>query len=335
MRVHLRELLETRLRLTQTWNGLSEVSEASVIDRPIFITGIPRSGSTFLHELLAQDPENRAPRVWEVMFPIPTRRKHPKKVDPRVRRAEACLWWFRRLAPGVDSVYPIRAWTPHECVAIHSYTFLSEEFVSTCHIPTYEAFLHAADLAPIYSWQKRFLQYLQLGCSNKRWILKSPDHICGLDKLLQVFPDAAIIQTHRNPFEVVKSQIQLTEVLQIMFARPRERKCLANMEAKKIEQMVEHITRFRETNCNLAEKFIDVTYPELVSDPLGVVRRIYERLNIQQTGVAFERMERLASARSRYKKARGGRPALEELEINWAAETPRFEEYCSRFRISV
>jgi Sulfotransferase family len=203
MRVHLQELLETRLRLTQAWNGLSEVPEVSVIERPVFITGIPRSGSTFLHELLAEDPENRAPRVWEVMFPIPTRRKHPKKVDPRVRRAEACLWWFRRLAPGADSVYPIRAWTPHECVAIHSYTLLSEEFVSTCHVPTYEAFLHAADLGPIYRWQRRFLQYLQIGHSNSRWVLKSPDHIYGLDKLLAVFPDAAIIQTHRNPVEVV------------------------------------------------------------------------------------------------------------------------------------
>jgi LPS sulfotransferase NodH len=334
MRVHLQELLETRLRLTQAWSGPAQLPETSVIERPIFITGVPRSGSTFLHELLAEDPQNRAPRVWEVMFPLPPESERRREVDPRIRKTNASLWWFRRLAPGADSVYPIRAWTPHECVAIHSYTFLSEEFVSTCHIPTYEAFLHAADLAPIYHWQKRFLQYLQLGCSNKRWILKSPDHTYGLDKLLQVFPDAAIIQTHRNPLEVVKSQIQLTEVLQIMFARPREPKYLANMEAKKIEQMVEHITRFREANPNLAEKFIDVTYPELVSDPLEVVRRIYERLNIQQTGVAFERMERLASARSRYKKARRGGPALEELEINWEAETPRFEEYCSRFGIS-
>ena len=157
MRIHLRELLETRLRLVQAWSGWSEAPEASLIERPIFITGIPRSGSTFLHELLAEDPENRAPRVWEVMFPIPARSKHPEKVDPRVRKANACLWWFRRLAPGADSVYPIRAWTPHECVAIHSYTLLSEEFVSTCHVPTYEAFLHAADLGPIYRWQRRFL----------------------------------------------------------------------------------------------------------------------------------------------------------------------------------
>ena len=302
MRVHLQELLETRLRLTQAWNGLSEVSEASVMERPIFITGIPRSGSTFLHELLAEGPENGAPRVWEVMFPIPVGRTSPEKVDPRVRKAQTSLWWFRRLAPGADSVYPIRAWTPHECVAIHSYTLLSEEFVSTCHVPTYEAFLHAADLGPIYRWQRRFLRYLQIGHSNSRWVLKSPDHIYGLDKLLAVFPDAAIIQTHRDPVEVVKSQIRLTQVLEAMFARPRESEQLATSEARKIEQMLGYITRFREAYPNVARQFIDVTYRELVSDPLAVVQRIYERLDIRLSEVATKRIRRLASTRSRYEK---------------------------------
>src|SRR5499427_6930270 len=114
MRGHLLEILETRLRLTQAWRGQLQTLEASPIQRPIFITGMPRSGSTFLHELLAEDPENRVPRVWEVMFPIPTQSKPSKKVDRRVRKAETSLWWFRRLAPEADAVYPMRAWTPHE-----------------------------------------------------------------------------------------------------------------------------------------------------------------------------------------------------------------------------
>jgi len=184
---------------------------------------------------------------------------------------------------------------------------LSEEFVSTCHVPTYEAFLHAADLGPIYRWQRRFLQYLQIRHSNSRWVLKSPDHIYGLDKLLAVFPDAAIIQTHRNPVEVVKSQIRLTQVLEAMFARPREREQLAASEARKIEQMLGYITRFRDAYPNVARQFIDVTYRELMSDPLAVVRRIYERLD---------------------------RAAMADLGFDCAAEKPRFEEYCSRFGIS-
>src|SRR6516165_4068890 len=223
---------------------------------------------------------------------------------------------------------PTSAWR------FHSYTLLSEEFVSTCLVPTYEAFLHAADLGPIYRWERRFLQHLQAGCSKRRWVLKSPDHAYGLDKLLAVFPDAAIIQTHRNPVDVVKSQIRLTQVLEAMFARPREREQLAASEARKVEQMLGYISRFRDAYPNVARQFIDVTYRELVSDPLAVVRRIYERLDIRPSEVAAERMRGLASARSQYKKGRRDRTAMADLGLDCAAERPRFEEYCSRFGIS-
>jgi hypothetical protein len=173
MWVHLKSILETRLRLQEEWNAQHEALENCSIRQPIFIIGMPRTGSTFLHELLAQDPDNRAPRAWEVMFPISTHRPRKGHSDPRIRKAAACLWWFRRLAPEADAVYPIRAGTPHECVAIHSYTMMSEEFISTCHVPSYEDFLHASDLGPVYSWEKRFLQHLQLGGPQpKRWVLK-------------------------------------------------------------------------------------------------------------------------------------------------------------------
>lgn len=333
MRVHLRELLETRLQLTQAWSGRSQVLEASVIQRPIFITGMPRSGSTFLHELLAEDPENRAPRVWEVMFPIPLASKPSNRVDPRVKKVESSLWWFRRFAPGADLVYPMRAWTPHECVAIHSYTLFSQEFVSISPVPTYESFLHKADVGPTYRWQKRFLQHLQVGRSNKRWVLKSPDHVYGLDKLLTVFPDATIIQTHRDPVDVLSSAIELTKVLEGMFCRPGAREQLVRSETRKIAEILDYITRFRDARPEVARKFIDVTYLDLVSDPLAVVRRIYERLDIPLTEEAAERMRRLASARSRYQKS-GASRKFADLRLNGAAETRRFQDYCSRFGIS-
>jgi hypothetical protein len=334
MRVHLRELLETRLRVMRAWSGKSEALEASLVQRPVFITGMPRSGSTFLHELMAEDPKNRAPRVWEVMFPVQAHSGSSREADRWVRKAELSLWWFRRLAPRADWVYPMRARTPHECVAIHSYTLLSEEFASTCRIPTYEAFLRSADLVPTYSWQKRFLQYLQLRCQATQWVLKSPDHVRGLEDLFAVFPDAVIVQTHRNPLDVLRSSIQLAEVLEGLFTRVGDRGETGLREARTLAGGMQSMMSFRENHPKLAGRFIDVNYDELVSDPLSVLRRIYQRLNMPLTEVAAERMQRLASMRSPY-RGRRANPSLAELGLDESVEKRRFEAYCSRFDISL
>lgn len=315
MRIHLRGLLETRLRLTQAWREHREAMDASLIQRPVFITGMPRSGSTFLHELMAEDPENRTPRVWEVMFPIPTRKSARSSVDPRIRKAEACLWWFRRLAPLADGMYPIRAATPHECVGIHSYTMLSQEFVLTCRIPAYEAFLREGNLGPAYAWQKRFLQYLQLSGRHKNWILKSPEHVYGLDHLLSVFPDAVVIQTHRNPLEVLRSSLQLNEMLEGVFAYPADRAQTEIREARSLIESMESIRSFRKAHPEFSGRFIDVHYDDLVSDPLEVIRHIYHRLNWHLLEPASERIKRLAATRSRYKK-RHRRPMPADLGID-------------------
>jgi LPS sulfotransferase NodH len=328
MSVHLRELLETRLRITEAWRRQTKDLDASPIARPIFITGIPRSGSTFLHELMAEDPENRSPRVWEVMFPIAAQSDSSREADRWVRKAETSLWWFRRLAPRADSVYPMRARTPHECVAIHSYTLLSEEFASTCHIPTYEAFLRSADLVPAYRWQRRFLQYLQLRCKTRQWVLKSPDHVRGLEDLFEVFPDAVIVQTHRDPLDALRSAVQLAEVLEGLFTRPADPGETALHEARNLAEGMEIMIAFREAHPELEGRFIDVKYRELVSDPLSVVRRIYGQLEMPLTEAARARIERLASMRSRYKGPRAN-PTLAELGLDESAERRRFEAYYS------
>jgi hypothetical protein len=328
MWVHLRELLETRLRVTEAWRGQLRDLDDSPIARPIFITGIPRSGSTFLHELMAEDPENRAPRVWEVMFPIPAQSGSTREADRWVRKTETSLWWFRRLAPRADSVYPMRARTPHECVAIHSYTLLSEEFASTCQIPIYEAFLRSADLVPTYRWQKRFLQYLQLRRKTRQWVLKSPDHVRGLEGLFAVFPDAVIVQTHRDPLDALRSVFQLAVVLEGLFTRAGDLGETGLREARSLAEGMESMISFREAHPELEGRFIDVRYRELVSDPLSMVRRIYRQLEMPLTEVAAERMKRLASMRSRYKGPRAN-STLAQLGLDESAERRRFEAYCS------
>jgi Sulfotransferase family len=316
MRMHLLDLLKTRLRLTAAWKrqGQEDV-EASPITRPIFITGTPRSGSTFLHELLAADPDLRAPRVWEVMNPVTANEPDRGWRDRRVWNAATSLWWFRRLSPGADAVYPLRARTPHECVAIHSYCLISEEFVSSCRVPAYEAFLRSSDLVPVYQWERRFLQYLQQNQSVRRWALKAPDHVYGLEALFSVFPDAFVIHTHRDPLQVLKSSIHLNRVLLGLYGRPDDPIELAEREARVLAGMTDRLMRFRAARPELAGRFVDVSYGELTAEPLAVINRIYGRCDLTLTPEAEGRIRRLASSRSRY-RGRRSIPSLADIGLD-------------------
>jgi Sulfotransferase family len=304
MRMHLLDLLKTRLRLVEAWKGQPEDMESSPIAQPIFITGMPRSGSTFLHELLATDSTLRAPRVWEVMFPVTANEPDRGWRDGRVWKAATSLWWFRRFSREADAVYPMRARTPHECVAIHSHTLMSEEFVSTCRVPSYEAFLRSSDLVPVYQWNRRFLQHLQQREGLSRWVLKAPDHAHALDALFAVFPDALVIQTHRDPLEVLKSCIHLTRVLRGLYGRPGDPLELAEREARVLAVTTDRLARFRDAHPELAERFVDVQYGELTADPLTVIDRIYRRFDLTLTPEAAGRMRQLSLRRSRYPSRR-------------------------------
>jgi hypothetical protein len=312
--------------LERCWNDTPEF-EAQPVRQPIFITGMPRSGSTFLHELLAQDNAIRAPRIWEVMFPL------PGSAALRTARAALCLWWFRRMAPGADAVHPIRATMPHECVAIHSYTLLSREFITTFRIPAYENFLSGADFEPAYAWQKRFLQHLQWDRPPRRWVLKAPDHVFHLNSLVRVFPDAAIIQTHRNPLEVLESSSRLSDVVQRVFARRQPAREIGAREACVLADGVNRVTHFRTAHPELAGRFIDVNYHDLISRPVETISRVYRRLNLPMTRATARRIREVAARRSRYARPPRAPASLAALGIDRDAETRRFAGYCARFGV--
>lgn len=332
IRIHLKDILDARLRMAKHYQLQAHALSDQPVRSPIFITGMPRSGSTFLHELLVQDPALRAPRVWEVMSPANSAQPDKGWRDLRVWRAAWSLWWFRRLAPQVDAVYPMRARTPQECIVIHSYTFLSEEFMCTFHLPGYHDFLRSSDLRPAYAWEKRFLQLLQSSRPAAQWVLKSPDHVRGLEALFSVFPDALIVQTHRSPLDSLRSAIQLTEVLQRFYARPPSREWLAETEAKSLAWRMDRLIQFRDQHPELADRFVDVNYSDLTADPLSVVMRIYRHFKMPLSSGTIERMSRLAERRSAYKGRRSA-PTLGEVGLNPSAQVRMFSEYCRRFGI--
>jgi hypothetical protein len=227
----------------------------------------------------------------------------------------------------------MRARTPQECVAIHSYTLLSEEFAATCQIPTYEKFLRSTDLRPAYAWEKRFLQHLQTGRSPTQWLLKSPDHTFSLEALFSVFPDALVVQTHRNPFDSLRSLIQLNEVLKGLYGRLQSREKLAAREAENLAESMARIMQYRDKHPELQDRFIDVNYSELVAAPLTVVRRIFDRFDMPLSDATDARMQQLAGKRSSY-KGRQTAPTLLEAGLGARAQLNLFRDYCHRFGLS-
>lgn len=185
-RQHLLELLETRFRLFDNWQRTPEILEQAVHPQ-IFITGLPKSGSTFLHRLLAHDLNNRVPRMWEVMFPLPAPMNVTFASDPRINKAENRLRWLRWTHPDLVKAHPVGALIPHECGAILGYSFASNVFLDMFSIPSYETWLRNRDMDSAYKFHQSFLKHLQWQCPAGRWVLKSSDHVHSLETLMQTY----------------------------------------------------------------------------------------------------------------------------------------------------
>ena len=283
-------LLINRLRLQEDRTRHPEIAAERIV-APIFIVGLPRTGSTALHHLLAQDPETRAPQAWEVMYPSPPPVLATYETDPRIERAAKQLRWLDWLAPDFKAIHPVGAQLPLECIAIMSGSFLAARFQTTYNVPSYEEWLNGQDMAPAYAFHRQFLQHLQWQAPGARWVLKAPSHVFSFDTLLTTYPDARIVQTHRDPVTAVASVASLSSVLHRAFSRRREPTRFGHEVANRWTEGLERSLELRRNGQISSERLVDVHHHELVADPMAVVRRIYSQLQLPLTPAALERME--------------------------------------------
>ena len=166
------------------------------IEAPIIITGLPRTGSTYLHGLLSEDPEIHVLRTWQPIYPYPL---SAQDSDVRPRKVDRQLRGFTLLAPETRDVCPFDGWSPQECTELTAHVFQSLRFDTTHHVPSYRAWLDRQGSLAAYRCHKRFLQHLQHQSGRRPWILKCPDHVFALEALREVYPDARIVFLHRDP----------------------------------------------------------------------------------------------------------------------------------------
>jgi hypothetical protein len=325
-------MLGNRLRMVEDCKRHPEIGDEQ-IRRPLFITGLPRSGTTFLHAVLAQDPRCRAPQVWEVMYPSPPPETSSYASDPRIMRMERQLRWLDVLMPEFGRFHLIDARYPQECIAITDHAFMSYVFESMYQVSSYRMWHDRQDKRPAYEFHRRFLQHLQWRCPGTHWVLKSPSHLMALEALLSVYPDADIVVTHRDPLKVLPSCSSFAQVLRRPFTNHLDAEALRSDVNLRWEESIRLLMRLRAGGQGARNHFHDVMYPDLMGDPMAVVRDIYRRLERELTADAASAMQHFVKANPKNKNGEH-RYSLEQFGFDEKTERGRFQFYTDHYGIA-
>ena len=270
LRIDVLQTLFSRLQMERDRQSYPGIAHQEIRE-PLFIVGLPRSGTTVLQMLLAADPEHRSPLMWEVMTPSPPTLTDEKR---RIQRATQSSNLFNWLAPTFRYVHAVGAELPQECVRLMTPTLMSDQFDTMYYVPSYRAWFFRQDLQPAYEYHRRFLQHLQFRRAASRWILKAPTHMFAMPALLSVYPDALFVQTHRTPVDAMASVSSLITILRSAFSDAVDPFTICR---DAIHYWSETMDKFlRERDRLPTKRICDVEYDQICRDPIGAVGRIYD-----------------------------------------------------------
>lgn len=271
--------LANRLRVIAEHRRHPEIA-ATPVAAPIVILGQPRTGTTILFDLLAQDPAIRAPLTWEVIAPTPPPETATYLTDPRIAEAEVATSMSEAALPGFQRIHPSGPRRGQECVAITLGDLRSMLLSTVYRVPTYMRWLlDEADMSSAYRYHRQFLQVLQWKHPGERWVLKTPAHLWHLSEMFAAYPDATIIHTHRDPLKVVASVSSLTERLHLL---GRDETSLSEQAEEWLPYLTDGNNRAvaaRRDGTVRADQVIDVAFADFMSDTFGTIESIYQQLD--------------------------------------------------------
>ncbi|WP_067892112.1 sulfotransferase family protein [Nocardia vaccinii] len=288
-RYFLRGALVARALSEASWKAHPEYVETP-ITRPIFVTGLPRTGTTALHRLLAADPRHQALEMWLTEYPQPRPPRETWSQNPIFRQIDAGFAQHHVENPEFMGLHYMSAAEVEECWQLLRQTAKSIAYESLAWLPTYSQWLQRQDWTNAYGRHRENLQLIGLG-DQRRWILKNPSHLFALDALLKVYPDALIIQTHRDPVTVLASSCSLSEHATKGWSNTFSGKRIGESQLELWSRGLREFTAARERHD--AAQFIDVDFADLRADPLGTIESIYRRFGIEFTDAARAAMTAL------------------------------------------
>lgn len=269
----LGRLVEQRLALDDYVRRDPGVVDEQIVE-PWFVTGAPRTGTTVLHGVLAEDPRHRVPRGWELLFPAPP----PADVEDlsaRITRADSELRTPQVVASGLTAIHEYSAQMPKECLSAMSLCMRSEEFVARYHVPSYVTWLQSCDMTPAYAMHRLVLQVLQRRCPARRWVLKSPVHLHSLDALVDTYPDARISFTHRDPLAVLASVTSLVATMRSAHSDHVDPDEIGRYHAELYSRSLDALVDRDRTGSPAPGRTTHSRHDQFVGDAMAVVHHIY------------------------------------------------------------
>lgn len=332
VRSDLLNLLQNRLRIADLVKREPAIREQP-IERPIFIVGLPRSGTTILHELLALDPRLRAPLTWEARFPCPPATSETWRTDPRIDSADRIFRFWIDLVPEFQTMTEMGGRLPCECIQLTTHSFRSEEFLGRQQTPSYGAWLATADMAPAYAYHRLMLQLFSWSMKTERWMLKAPSHMGAMPALLAEYPDACIVQTHRDPLQSMASTGSLLAAHAWMRASEVDVPLIKlGFAGEGMASRIASVLAVRDRHPNAADQFHDVRFSDLMSRPIETLRSIYEKFSVSFGREQEDRIRAYLAAKPRGKYGRH-EYRIEDLGVDVAEERARFRAYQDRFSV--
>jgi hypothetical protein len=323
-RAFLRGALVARQLSEAAWNSCPEHG-AVVIERPIFVTGLPRTGTTALHRLLTADPAHQGLEMWLTRAPQPRPPRETWAENPVFQGIQAGYAQHHIEHPEFMGVHYMAADQVEECWQLLQQSMRSISYECLAHVPAYSSWLRGQDWTVTYRRHRRNLQLIGLPDTDRRWVLKNPSHLFALDALLQVYPDALVIQTHRAPRTAIASVCSLAAQASAGWSTMFRGEVIGRSQ---LELWVCGLERFTAARARHdPAQFYDVDYDDFVADPIGAVESSLAHFGLPLSGAAADAM-RVMLARSATGQAKSAhRYTLADFGLTGEEVDERFAGY--------